>query len=249
MVLPISQEKHAPVSKAISGKYDCHLIGFHKLQEHDIFSFLFSSIHQNSGVNQAGPPPLSCLQKRLSQNRSLKIEAFSLFFSICIADEATVQISNLASGHWPLRRLNAVTSKWRGQRSLHRATDWMFYPLQWSSECKESYVVNSPSLLKVWPPEHQHELKRSLFNLGIGLPDHWIGSQGCALKIGRKLTNSRDFRNLTGPRKSLRSTASRWEVEYSEEKSQIREKDSHTWKGSQLSNMMWKCFLIVTAWA
>ena len=108
--------------------------------------------------------------------------------------------------------------------------------------------VNSPSLLKVWPPEHQHELKGSLFNLGIGLPDHWIGFQACALKIGSKLISNRDFRNLTGPRKSLRSIASRWEVEYSEEKSQIREKARHTWKGSQLSNTMWKCFLTVTAW-
>ena len=84
--------------------------------------------------------------------------------------------------------------------------------------------------------------------LGIGLPDHWIGLQGHALKIGSKLISNRDFRNLTGPRKSLRSTASRWGVEYSEEKSQIREKARHTWKGSQLSNMMWKCFLTVTAW-
>ena len=84
--------------------------------------------------------------------------------------------------------------------------------------------------------------------LGIGLPDHWIGLQGHALKIGSKLISNRDFRNLTGPRKSLRSTASRWGVEYSEEKSQIREKARHTWKGSQLSNMMWKCILIFTAW-
>jgi len=52
MGLLISQEKHAPVSKATSGKYDCHLIGFHKLEEHHIFfSFLSSSILQNSGVN------------------------------------------------------------------------------------------------------------------------------------------------------------------------------------------------------
>ena len=108
--------------------------------------------------------------------------------------------------------------------------------------------VNSPSLLKVWPPEHQHELKGSLFNLGIGLPDHWIGLQGRALKIRSKLISNRDFRNLTGPLKSLRSIASSWGVEYSEEKSQIREKARHTWKGSQLSNMMWKCFLTVTAW-
>lgn len=80
MVLPISQEKHAPVSKEISGKYDCYLIGFHKLQEHDIFSFLFSSIHQNSGANRADPPPLSCLQKQLSLSTPYsKIEAFHCF--------------------------------------------------------------------------------------------------------------------------------------------------------------------------
>lgn len=80
MVLPISQEKHAPVSKAISGKYDRHLIGFHKLQEQDIFSFLFSSIHQNSGANRADPPPLSCLQKQLSLSTPYsKIEAFHCF--------------------------------------------------------------------------------------------------------------------------------------------------------------------------
>ena len=117
-----------------------------------------------------------------------------------------------------------------------------------SPSAKSPMSVNSPSLLKVWPPEHQHELKGSLFNLGIGLPDHWIGLQGCALKIGSKLISNRDFRNLTGPLKSLRSIASSWGVEYSEEKSQIREKARHTWKGSQLSNMMWKCFLIVTSW-
>ena len=117
-----------------------------------------------------------------------------------------------------------------------------------SPSAKSPMSVNSPSVLKVWPPEHQHELKGSMFNLGTGLPDHWIGLQGRALKIESKLTNSRDFRNLTRPQKSLRSTASRWEVEYSEEKNQIREKIRHTWKGSQLLNVMWKCFLTVTAW-
>lgn len=70
MVLPISQEKHAPVSKSNLCRLMTCLLGFHKLQEHDIFTFLFSSIHQNSGVNQADPPPLSCLQRG-----SVKIEA------------------------------------------------------------------------------------------------------------------------------------------------------------------------------
>ena len=144
MVFPLSEEKHAPVSKATSGKYDCHLIAFHKLQEH-IFSFrvFFNSSVFWSELRRSSSLILS--PKAAQSEHSIhNIEAFSLLFPICIADEAMVQILNLGWGHWPLRRLIAITSKWWGQRSLHRATDWMFCPLQWFSKCKESYVSKQP---------------------------------------------------------------------------------------------------------
>lgn len=152
MALPISQEKHAPVK----GNLWKIWLPFDSVAQvartpHFLLSLFFNSSVFWSELSRSSSLILS--PKAAQSEHSIhNIEAFSLLFSICIADEATEQILKLRSGHWPLRRLNAVTSKWRGQRSLHRATDWMFCPLQWFSESKESYVSKQPKCTRSVTP-------------------------------------------------------------------------------------------------
>ena len=99
MVLPISEEKHAPVSKATSGKYDCHLIVSQVARTpHFLLLLCFNSSEFWSELSRSSSFNLSPKAAQ-SEHSILKIEAFSSLFSICIADEATVQILKFGSGH------------------------------------------------------------------------------------------------------------------------------------------------------
>ena len=96
MVLPISQEKHAPVSKEISGKYDCYLIGFHKLQEHYIFSIGFFPIRNDSEESSVNSLSLNMSPRAaLSEHSVLTTEDLSLHFMI--------QMSKLETGLFNLK--------------------------------------------------------------------------------------------------------------------------------------------------
>lgn len=144
-ILPVSGQKDPPVAKATSGNNACC---FHQVsQVEGTPHFLHCLFFISSGISRdPGRLCLPCIQKRLGLSIPPSEQKASHYLSpLTSLPKQLIHGSNLGSGHWLLTRLNAVTSKCQGtwgQRSLHRAMDWMFQSI-YTLECGDSIIAKS----------------------------------------------------------------------------------------------------------